>query len=63
MVLMVPPNPLYFGAASPVDLAWIYSLTVAVTRGMVRTSATQAAKEAQKKFFAKKRELDSPGLF
>ena len=63
MVLTVPIKPLYLrvspGAAAP----YSWRRTLAVSIGMVTTSATQAEKEAIPTFLMKKAASDSPAFF
>jgi hypothetical protein len=61
IVFIVPMNPWYLGTY-PGAVFWIWSLTFAVSIGMVQHSAIMAALDAIKTFLKKKAVLDSPGL-
>jgi len=62
MVFTVPMIPLYFGI-SPIGVCWIYSLTLAVSTGIVTASAKHAEKEAIPTFLRKNFNSDSPSAF
>lgn len=60
IVLIVPMNPLYFGAiVGSIAFAYIWSLTLAVSRGRVKHSAAHPEKDADKILLAKNLNFDS----
>lgn len=61
IVPIVPRKPEYLGLmVGSTCLAWIWSLTLAVSMGIVAISATQAAVDAASTFFKKNLTTDSP---
>jgi hypothetical protein len=63
IVVIVPTNPLYLGnCVGSANLDYICSLTLAVSIGIVNSSAVLAAMDAAAQFFRKKSALDSPSL-